>query len=244
MHDNPVQVTGILSLLRSSPHAVGLPGSVQDRTHPIPLDFRVSQGVSGLPVHAMTDPSSSVSLSQFLKHWSRAEGDAIERIHRDYFPRLRALARRKLGDIPGGAVEAEDVVQSALKSLCRYMRREHDASPRRRDDIWRLLCTIVVRKARRLNHRHTRRGHVRPATDLDPDGRGLEQRLAEIPVHELDVLVDDALQQLDAPLQRIALLTMEGRTQEEIATLLGCSRRTIIRKLELIRALLSGQLDP
>lgn len=58
----------------------------------------------------------------------------MERIHRDYFPRLRALACRKLGDIPGRAVEADDVVQSAMKSLCRYMRREHDATPRHRED--------------------------------------------------------------------------------------------------------------
>ena len=44
----------------------------------------------------------------------------------------------------------------------------------------------------------------------------------------LDVLEDDSLRQ-------VALSRMEGYTNDEIAAQLGCARRTIARRLELIR---------
>jgi DNA-directed RNA polymerase specialized sigma24 family protein len=44
----------------------------------------------------------------------------------------------------------------------------------------------------------------------------------------LDVLEDDSLRQ-------VALSRMEGYTNDEIAAQLGCARRTIARRLDLIR---------
>jgi hypothetical protein len=40
----------------------------------------------------------------------------------------------------------------------------------------------------------------------------------------------------DDTLRRIARLRMEGHSDSEIATQPGCNRRTVTRKLELIRA--------
>ncbi|MGA9921784.1 MAG: ECF-type sigma factor, partial [Isosphaeraceae bacterium] len=39
----------------------------------------------------------------------------------------------------------------------------------------------------------------------------------------------------DESLRRIALLKMEGYTLDEIAAQLGCARRTVVNKLQLIR---------
>jgi DNA-directed RNA polymerase specialized sigma24 family protein len=39
----------------------------------------------------------------------------------------------------------------------------------------------------------------------------------------------------DDPLRQVALSRMEGYTNDEIADQLGCARRTIARRLELIR---------
>ncbi len=49
----------------------------------------------------------------------------------------------------------------------------------------------------------------------------------------LDLLGDD-------PLRSIALWRMEGYTADEIATRLGCTRRTVVRKLEMIRDAWTG----
>ena len=59
----------------------------------------------------------------------------------------------------------------------------------------------------------------------------------------LNETYEEALEQLSPSLRKIALLTIEGQTQADIAARLNCSRRTIIRKLELIRETLAGCLD-
>lgn len=188
----------------------------------------------------MNDAEPPASLSVLIQNWPSRESEAIERIHRDYFPRLRALSRRTLGGLAGANVEADDVVQSALHSLCRYMRSHPESSGQDRDDIWRLLCHLVACKSRRRVQRQTRGlkgGRVRPVSDLAPtDGtEGIDQLLASVSPTEFDVLLADALEQLDPTLQQITLLAMEGHTREAIAERLGCSRRTVIRKLQLIQ---------
>ena len=83
---------------------------------------------------------------------------------------------------------------------------------------------------------------MNPFVDFERDGENLAENLLAVTPGELDVAAELALETLESPLQEIALLAMEGRTQAEIAERLGCSRRTIVRKLELIRATLSRQL--
>jgi RNA polymerase sigma factor (sigma-70 family) len=182
------------------------------------------------------------SLSVLLADWTAAESAAVRRIYGDYFPRLRALSQRVLGRLPGAATDADDVVQSALQSLCRFMRARGDDAARDRDDIWRLLCHVVTRKSQRRVQRQTRGlrgGKLRPATDLEgADGPAWDVVASTLPTEQFDVLVAEALEGLDPPLQQIALLALEGWTQAEIAEQLGCARRTVIRKFELIRGAL------
>jgi DNA-directed RNA polymerase specialized sigma24 family protein len=53
------------------------------------------------------------------------------------------------------------------------------------------------------------------------------------------MMAEECQRVLDAPgdesTRRVALLRMEGYSGEEIAERLGCNRRTVTRKLELIR---------
>ena len=67
--------------------------------------------------------------------------------------------------------------------------------------------------------------------------------LASIAPDEFDRVAAEALEGLDPPLQKIALLMMEGRTQQQVAEQLGCARRTVNRKLEVIRETLGRQLQ-
>lgn len=186
------------------------------------------------------ESNGPASLSALIEVWPQAESAAMERIHRDYFRRLAALSRRVLGPLPGAHTEAEDVVQSALGSLCRFMRRQNDTSKTDRNDIWRLLCHIVARKSQRRVQRQTRGlrgGRVRPAIDFagDDERTPLDRLPDNLSADEFDKLLVEALEPLDLQLQKIALLAIEGYTQEEIAKHVGCSKRTIIRKMEIIR---------
>ena len=59
---------------------------------------------------------------------------------------------------------------------------------------------------------------------------------------ELAAMVTDQIRRLldvldDADLQAMALAKMEGCTNEELAERLGCSKRTVGRRLRLIRVI-------
>lgn len=182
-------------------------------------------------------PDAKASLSQLIERWPQGESAAVERIHQEYFRRLAALSRRVLAGLPGARTEAEDVVQSAMQSLCRFMRRKDDGRAMGRDDIWRLLCHIVACKSRRRIQRQTRGlpgGKVRPESDFAADSP-LSRLSDDFSADEFDRLLVETLEALDPALQRIAVLAIEGFTQEEISQRIGCSKRTIIRKMEIIR---------
>lgn len=188
----------------------------------------------------LDDPNTPTSLSRLIAHWPEAESAAVERIQQEYFRRLAALSRRVLGQLPGASTEAEDVVQSALASLCRFMRRKSDGRDMGRDDVWRLLCHIVACKSRRRVQRQTRGlpgGKVRPETDFAEDEAAspLMRLPDDLSADEFDRQLVEIIEPLELPLQQIALLAVEGHTHAEIAQRLGCSKRTIIRKLEIIR---------
>ena len=118
-----------------------------------------------------------------------------------------------------------------------------------RDDLWRVLVTLTARKAIDLVQREHRQkrggGRVCLEADLasdDPDRPEptLDQVVGREPTPEFAALVTEEfhrrLQGLrTARLRRVALLKLEGYTNEEIAEQLGCSLRTIARVLELIR---------
>ena len=69
---------------------------------------------------------------------------------------------------------------------------------------------------------------------------GLEQIAGDGPTPEFAAMMAEECQRLldaldDDSLRQVALSRMEGYTNDEIAAQLGCARRTIARRLELIR---------
>ena len=192
--------------------------------------------------------SAKGSISDLINAWSENESEAVERLQLEYFHRLRALARRVLDGFPAAAMEADDVVQSAMISLCRFMRKPETPRDKDRNDLWRILCRIVVFKARQRIRSQTKGlpgGQVRPVTDFtDPEQSvPFEDSLQHVSTDEFDLIVHDALDQLDDSLKRVSLLLIEGYTHAEMADRLGCSRRTIVRKIQLIKQLLPKLLN-
>ena len=115
-----------------------------------------------------------------------------------------------------------------------------------RDDLWRLLVTITLRKAYgHLRHQRSQKrggGRVRAEADLGSEGQG--EILATAQGHgdppDVIALMAEEYRLLmarlgDDTLGQIALMRMEGYTGDQIAERLGCNRRTVSRKLDLIR---------
>ena len=165
-----------------------------------------------------------------------------------YYRRLVALARQKLAGSPRREADEEDVALSAFDSFCRGAEAGRFPRLDDRDDLWRVLLTITVRKAADLRQARSRLkrggGRVRGESAFgEPDadaGRGIEQALSDEPGPELAAEVAEQCRELlgalaAGPLRSVAVWKMEGRTNGEIAELLGCSLATVERKLALIR---------
>src|SRR5262249_4857887 len=136
-----------------------------------------------------------------------------------YFQRLVQLARARLQARPGLAAYDEDVALSAFKSLCLGAERGRFPQLHDRDDLWRLLAVMTVRKAIDLQRRQQARVE---ASDTD-----VEQLLSREPPPELAAELAEDYRQLldrlaDPRLRAIALLKVEGYSNEEIAQQLNC----------------------
>jgi RNA polymerase sigma factor (sigma-70 family) len=166
-----------------------------------------------------------------------------------YFQELLALARSHLSARIRGREDEEDVLQSMYKSFCLRQRRgDFDLSSR--DDLWKLLVQVTLRKARNTANRHlqgkrdVRReagGGAAPTNGTDEPGAFLDQIDTDEPTPAEAALLNEALEQRfqalrEPELRRIALKKLEGFTNQEIADDLQCTVRTVERKLERVRA--------
>jgi DNA-directed RNA polymerase specialized sigma24 family protein len=175
-----------------------------------------------------------------------------------YFERLVRLAGKKLPAHYRRAFDEEDIALSAFQSFCDRAGRGQFPQLSDRDDLWKLLATITVRKALDMMRRQTRQkrggGRVLGESALlaggDPDGGGARDGLAEVlgrePTPEAVARFADDYQRflakLDDPaLRSIALRRLEGQTAPEIAAANQVSTKTIERKLRLIRTIWSEE---
>ncbi len=179
-----------------------------------------------------------------------------------YFDHLVRLARRRLAaaNRAGADEDEEDAALSAFDSFCAGLAGGRFPRLEDRDDLWRLLVVITARKAsaqvdRRRAHKRggdrfrvdQAHGHDR-GDDLAAGSDPLIRIVAREPSPEFAAMVADETAHLldrlaDATLRQIALWRMEGYTSDEIAERLGCARRTVARRLDLIRQIWGAEGD-
>lgn len=145
------------------------------------------------------------------------------------------------------AYDEEDAAISAFHRLCCTVGRSAASNLQDRGNLWRLLTTITERKiANRLRYeqrekRDSRRtmadicilNTTEPPINLDAlAGREPTPEFAA----EFADLCDQLIESLgDKQLREIATLKLQNYEPTEIADALGCTRRTIERKLIIIR---------
>jgi DNA-directed RNA polymerase specialized sigma24 family protein len=193
------------------------------------------------------------SVTRWIESLKAGDGDAAQKLWQRYFEDLVRLARNRLRGAPKSAADEEDAALSAFDSFCRGAARNRYPRLDDRHDLWRLLVVITERKAidqARRQRRHKRGGGQILGTselaDGDLEGRGIAGVAAPEPTPEFAALVADECRDLldrlrDDSLRAVARLKMEGYTNEEVSERLGCSLRTVARKLELIRWTWTGE---
>ena len=195
----------------------------------------------------MDSPASVTRLIYLLRSRDTAVRDmAAGMIWQRYFRELLSLARKNLDRRARHRADEEDVLQSMFQSFCARQARG-DFRLADRNELWRLLVTITLRKAR-----NTAKAQRRDRRDIDREqGAGtdagcdssweLEQMDAAGPSPMEAALLNEALERRleslsDYDLRQIALWRLEGYSNREIAELLDCTERSVERKLERIRS--------
>jgi DNA-directed RNA polymerase specialized sigma24 family protein len=190
-----------------------------------------------------------ISVTQWVNDLKAGDrDDAPRRLWERYFQRLARLAQARLRAGGGGLADGEDVALSVFESFFRGAAAGRFPDLDNRDNLWRVLVTITTRKAynRRRDECRQRRGGgrivgERALTGADSEGdEFLAQVVSSEPTPEFDALAADEYRRLfgslaDESLRVVALLKLEGYSNEEIAQSLDCGLRTVERKLEVIR---------
>lgn len=167
-----------------------------------------------------------------------------ERLWQRYYQGMVQVARSRLSGAPKRAADEEDVALSAFDSFCRGAEAGRFPQLTDRDGLWRLLVVITARKAINQADKELRRSRRLPPETTGKGGSIQPVEIAEIvsnePSPDFCVEAADSLRELlaslgDRQLQELAICKMEGYTNEEISERLGCSLRTVERKLGIIR---------
>jgi DNA-directed RNA polymerase specialized sigma24 family protein len=195
-------------------------------------------------------PQDDGSVTRWIGDLKAGGDSAAQHLWERYFHRLVHLARARLRAARrAGAVEdEEDAALSAFDSFCRGAAAGRLPRLADRDDLWRLLVVITVRKVlaqiQRQGARKRGGGRLLRESALigvdAAEGCGLDRLGAQEPTPEMAAVVVDEYRRLRDGLKTEALrqvldLRLEGYTRVEIAQRLGCAERAVKRKLDIIR---------
>ncbi len=191
------------------------------------------------------------SVTRWIGDLKSGGDSAAQQLWERYFERLVRLARKKLQNDrrPRTVEDEEDAALSAFDSFCRGVDRGRFPMLTDRDDLWRLLVVLTVRKAldqierqgaakRKAPHQV---GEFNPLDDGDDlGGHPLDRLLGNEPTPDFAAMVTDQHRRLrdalgDAALCQVLDLRLEGYSREEIAEKMNCAVSSVKRKLDMIR---------
>ena len=195
---------------------------------------------------------SNASVTGWIGQLKAGSSEAAQQLWKRYFPKLVRLARARLGGFRRRAVDEEDVALTAFDSFCRGAASGRFPKLSDRNELWHLLIVITARKVIDVRQHETRQKRGGGAVQgesafLDAVSEavskpGIEQVVGPEPTPAFAAEVAEQTRRRlealpDQVLRDVALWKMEGYGVEEIAERLGCSTRTVDRKLDVIRSI-------
>jgi RNA polymerase sigma factor (sigma-70 family) len=177
------------------------------------------------------------SITYWVGKLRAGDAQAARRLWERYYGNMVDLARRKLSRTPCQWADEEDVAQSAFKSFCHGAANGRFPDTINHDNLWALLFALTARKAVDLVRRAGRQKRGGAAHQVDMDHLAARDFPPDFAA-ELDEQRRRLIDCLPEPqLRAVAGWKMEGFTSAEIAARLGCTERTVERKLRVIRRL-------
>jgi RNA polymerase sigma factor (sigma-70 family) len=167
--------------------------------------------------------------------------------------RLLRLAAKRMPR-RGSIVDPEDIAVDAYYSFLRRHRQGEFPELSTRDDAWRMLFVIVIRKtvnairhSMRQRRNPDQQGSATFVLSLSGRSKFTAGPISNTPCPATEALLTESVQALlatlpDKQLQEIALAKVEGFTNQEVAQKLGCSLATVERRLKMIRLIWEKEL--
>ena len=193
--------------------------------------------------------SETGDVTRWIKGLKSGDQESARQLWEQYFQKLIRLVELKLPAKAKRAFDGEDVALSALNSLFRGAAEERFPDLNDRGNLWAILTVVATRKAHTYVEAHSRqkrgggkvRGHSVFLSDQDNmESAGFDGLPGDEPTPELVLRAREECDQLldrlgDDVLKQIAILKMQGYLVVEIAQRLGCTKRSVQRRLEIIR---------
>lgn len=178
------------------------------------------------------------SITGWLYQLADGDDTAARQLWERFSARMQAIAQRKLQSFAQNAFDEEDVALSAFNAFCQAAQAGNCGEMADRDDLWRFLAVVTERKARQRikeETRHKRGGGARHLADVD-----WEVVPGTEPPPQLAVLLTDQCHQFlgklpNDALRNVAILKLQGFSNNEVAERLQYSRPTVQRMLTIIR---------
>ena len=192
--------------------------------------------------------SSDGSVSDLIAELKQQPSqEAAQQIYQRYIGRLVRRAKSLLGDAPRGAADEEDIATRAINDL--FAGIEEGRFPRLddRQDLWQVLMMLMHRRV--VDHLRKYgpeaallqgESVLHGVSEDSAQAFGMARLPDDEPTPEEVMEFADSLRcrLADLPAERhrqIALWKLEGRSSEEIAGLLGYTKRTVEYALQAIR---------
>lgn len=183
---------------------------------------------------------STGSIDELFVRLRSGEAQAAQALWDEYSVALVSLAKQRIGNFPLGMTDEEDVALSVFGSICRGAAEGRFADVTTRDELWWLLLRITKQKV--ANHiRREMAAKRRGNRHLDFTNNEVDNVACRAPGPEFLIVLEEEYSRLmrflrDDCLRTIVVLRIEGYSVVEIAERLSVGKRTIERKLQLIRA--------
>ena len=193
---------------------------------------------------------SDEPLTHWIKQLQVGQGEGAEQLWQEYFSKLVELARQKLIKRERLIADEEDIALSAFKSFCAGVEKGRFPQLDDRDDLWKILVSITLRKTIKVirDSNRLKRGGQWKQISGDSDYDIIQQIASpeidpEMATH-LTEQFENLLAQLESKeLIELATLKMEGYTNAEIAARWNKAERTIERKLAIVRQIWNKHTD-
>ena len=185
------------------------------------------------------------SVSRLIERLKNDKPDAADEIWRLYFQRLLPVARAKLTKVRDPSVDEEDVLVSVFDRFFRAVSEGRFAKLNDRDDLWQILLMLTERNVSDQRRRSTteKRGRDRVVNQSNLANLDMQQ-LRELadrePTPDQVVAFNEHLSVClcsldDMSTREVAIMKLEGLSNQEIGEKLEISLSSVERKLRVIR---------